>query len=1057
MIVAGALLRSAAALSCFTVSLAGQDSTFVLTTTDPTYRAPAFIGNGAFSLVSVPLGITQAPSFAAGVYDHAPRDVPRIAELPAWNAIDVFDGAQWLSQATLDTATVRDYRQTLDMSAGTLRTSYEWVYGARRISVTAEAFVSRADPRLAAVKLVLVPHDSGTLRLSFPLTPRAPPARLALAQLDHTAPDWTLAKVWYPGHVAIERRGGAPNGAVWLEGRTVGRGTPVALAARIGWPAGQKALASHSRVADSGVALDVTLAASPGVPVTVYKYVGVSRSRAGALVTTRAAVARGYDGVLADNRAAWQRLWRTDIRVEGDPELQRVIHAMVFYLLASIREGTSESIPPMGLSTAGYYGHVFWDADTWMFPALVALHPELARSMVMFRYRALAAARRNARKNGYRGAQYPWESDELGEETTPRFAWQNALYENHVTGDVALAQWQYYLATGDSTWLARYGEPVLRATADFWVSRATFDRVKQRYEIHHVVSVDEGLIGVGNDTYTNAIARNNLELAGLASGRVGRTPDARWSRIARGLYIPYDSAAQYHPTYEGAPPEKRGSVVPLLDYPLAVPMSEAAKRNDIESAVRLMIKEGGGAMMTETLYPVIAAELGERALVDTLFPLSYESHVRPPFDALSETPRNDAVNFLTGAGGFLQQVVFGYTGLRLTSHGLQPLFRPVLPSRIRRLVLTHVPVRGRWFDIVVEGDSVHWESPWTFGPFDKPRGANPVITPRRSSLFRSPTNDSTVRWEEHATFNPAAVVRGGKVYLLYRAEDVSGDAQIGHHTSRLGLAESVDGLHFTRRATRVLYPDSDAQMKYEWPGGVEDPRLVETEDGSYVLTYTQWNRDIPRLAVATSRDLIHWTKHGPALAAARGGKYRDLESKSGAILTRVVGDHLIANKVKGKYWMYFNVPDILMATSDNLIDWTPLEDAGGKPLKVLSPRRGYFDSWLVEAGPPAVLTKRGIVLLYNAGNSADSGDARLPAKVYTGGQALFAVSDPTKLVARSDEPFIEPTEDYEKTGQYPEGTTFVEGLVPFKGCWFLYYGTADSRVGVAVWNPGAAP
>ena len=338
---------------------------------------------------------------------------------------------------------------------------------------------------------------------------------------------------------------------------------------------------------------------------------------------------------------------------------------------------------------------------------------------------------------------------------------------------------------------------------------------------------------------------------------------------------------------------------------------------------------------------------------------------------------------------------------------------------------------------------------WMLGPFVK---AGAAITPRPGSTFRSPTNDSTVRWEEHATFNPAAVVRDGKVVLLYRAEDASGAAQIGGHTSRLGLAESGDGLRFTRRGTPVLYPDTDAQRRYEWPGGVEDPRLVETGDGTYILTYTQWNRDVPRLAVATSPDLLHWTKHGPAFAAAVGGKYRDLESKSGAIVARALGDHLIATKVAGKYWMYFNVPDILIATSDNLLDWTPLQDMNGSPFKVLSPRPDRFDSWLVEPGPPAILTDRGIVLLYNAGNSAEHGDPRLPPRVYTAGQALFDRGNPSKLIARADEPFIVPTEAYERTGQYAAGTTFVEGLVPFHGCWYLYYGTADSRVGVAVWR-----
>jgi predicted GH43/DUF377 family glycosyl hydrolase len=342
---------------------------------------------------------------------------------------------------------------------------------------------------------------------------------------------------------------------------------------------------------------------------------------------------------------------------------------------------------------------------------------------------------------------------------------------------------------------------------------------------------------------------------------------------------------------------------------------------------------------------------------------------------------------------------------------------------------------------------------WMFGPFEKPTRANPVISPSATSTFRSPMNDSVVRWEEYATFNPAAVVRNGRIYLLYRAEDGSGEMKIGGHTSRIGLAESTDGLRFTRRGAPVLYPARDGQSKYEWPGGVEDPRIVETEDGTYVLTYTQWNREVPRLAVATSRNLITWTKHGPAFAKAHGGKYLNAESKSGAILSRVDGNRIVATKVDGAYWMYFNVPDILIATSDNLIDWTPLEDGDGKLVKVLSPRPGYFDSWLVEAGPPALITPHGILVLYNAGNSGKVGDPSLPQRVYTGGQALFDARNPVKLIARADEPFIKPTEPYEKSGQYAEGTTFVEGLVPFNGRWYLYYGTADSRVGVAVWDP----
>ncbi len=388
----------------------------------------------------------------------------------------------------------------------------------------------------------------------------------------------------------------------------------------------------------------------------------------------------------------------------------------------------------------------------------------------------------------------------------------------------------------------------------------------------------------------------------------------------------------------------------------------------------------------------------------------------------------------------------GATGRRLTIAVRSALLAPALAAAHGAARAQAPPAR---------------DADWTFGPFVKPAAGNPVIVPASGASFRSPMGDSVVRWEAYATFNPAAVVRAGRIHVLYRAEDSSAAATIGGQTSRLGLAESADGVHFTRRPAPVLYPDKDAQARYEWTGGVEDPRVVERDDGTYVLTYTQWNRDVPRLAVATSRDLVAWTKHGPALAVAAGGKYRNLESKSGAILCRVVGDsargeRLVAARVNGRYWMYFNVPAVMIATSDDLIDWTVVENADGRPLAVLSPRPGYFDSWLVEGGPPAVLTARGIVMLYNAGNDRRYGDSTLPNHAYTGGQALFDARNPIRLLARTDAPFIRPTEPYETSGQYAEGTTFVEGLVPFRGRWYLYYGTADSRVGVAVWDPRAS-
>jgi trehalose/maltose hydrolase-like predicted phosphorylase len=304
--------------------------------------------------------------------------------------------------------------------------------------------------------------------------------------------------------------------------------------------------------------------------------------------------------------------------------------------------------------------------------------------------------------NGFAGAMYPWEADERGRETTPRFAVQNAKSEIHVNGDAALAAWQYYLATGDTAWLARSGYPVLRETADFWVSRATHDAARDRYHIRDVVSVDEGLIGVSDDGYTNAVARRNLESAAAAARHLGRVPNPTWTRVATRLHIAFDSARGTYRTYEGAPDSTLGSVTALLSYPLGMPMAPAVKRTNLEHAVRRMLTERRGAMMGGTLLSVVAAELGDRALVDTLLMPSYDGYLKGPFLMISETPTNNAVSFVTGAGGFLQQVIFGWTGLRLGERGLESAFAPVLPSRVTRLVLRNLHTGGRRYDVIVD-------------------------------------------------------------------------------------------------------------------------------------------------------------------------------------------------------------------------------------------------------------------------------------------------------------------------------------------------------------------
>ena len=330
---------------------------------------------------------------------------------------------------------------------------------------------------------------------------------------------------------------------------------------------------------------------------------------------------------------------------------------------------------------------------------------------------------------------------------------------------------------------------------------------------------------------------------------------------------------------------------------------------------------------------------------------------------------------------------------------------------------------------------------WAMLGFVKVDSINPILSPDNTHAFKNPVAGNSVQWEERNVLNPTAVVRDGKVYMIYRAQDEA-------MTSRLGLAISEDGLHFEKQPAPIFYPAKDDMQIYEWPGGVEDPRIVESEDGTYIMTYTSYDGKVARLCLASSHDLQNWTKHGLVLA----GAYRDTWSKSGAIVSKLVGDKVIATKINGKYWMYYGDTDLYLATSDDLIHWSVEEGEETKKLiPVLHPRSGYFDSRLVEPGPYALLQEEGILLIYNGSNSPNYNDPSLPKFTYAAGQALYDKNNPYKLIDRLDEHFIHPEKDYEKTGEVNE-VCFVEGLVFFQNKWFLYYGTADSKIAVAVRN-----
>lgn len=674
------------AILTFGVRLLAADASFLLEASRPSPYTAAYLGNGVLGLETAPLGTEPTRCFLAGVYDHTEGDVPRIASAPAWNEVDVKIGSLWLNSQSPANLALRNYRQTLDLYDGVLRTSYEWNAGGHAIRVQVETFVSRARARTAATRVSITPEFSGPLQIRLPLRNFPQPRRYALERIDKLEGEAAKNQwaIWYPGHldvtavVAKESQGGST--LLSLLAKVPGANFDVGEAVAIETSPEPARVETHRDSEGAEVLLSID--AKPGATYTFTKYAALAWSsgdshpdEAARQAATEARKA-GWQRLYAEHTGAWHRLWESDIVVEGNPALQKSLHAMQFYLLGSMRQDLPFSTPPMGLSSAGYYGHVFWDADTFMFPPILILHPELARPMVAFRARTLEAARENARRNGHRGAMYPWEAGPDGEETTPRFANQNAHYENHINGDVALAAWQYWLATGDRSWLSEDAWPILRDTADFWASRVSFDAKQSRYEIGKVVAVNESLIGVNNDPYTNAVAKRNLELAAEAARVVGVKPDPKWAEIAAKMHVPDTSS-------------------PLLNFPLEFPWTPQEMRKSIAQAQGDIRRGETGAMMGGEFYPILAAELGDRQLIGELLEPLWKPYLRPPFEVVAETPDNQNTNFITGAGAFLQQFVFGYSGLRLGKAGLEKKFAPQLPPGIRRLILKNIAIRGK--------------------------------------------------------------------------------------------------------------------------------------------------------------------------------------------------------------------------------------------------------------------------------------------------------------------------------------------------------------------------
>ena len=403
----------------------------------------------------------------------------------------------------------------------------------------------------------------------------------------------------------------------------------------------------------------------------------------------------GKERLINFHNKAWDSLWTSDIIIDGDAQSQQDVHSMLYHLYSFTREGTGYSLSPMGLSGLGYNGHVFWDADLWMFPALLVMHPELAKNMVDYRFNRLDEAKRNAFSHGYKGAMFPWESAETGVEETPVWA-LSGPFEHHITADVALAAWNYYCVTQDTNWLREKGWPILSSTADFWASRVERNG-PHHYDINNVVAADEWAENVDNNAFTNAAAIANLKAAVAAANVLGLKADDDWNNVAMNIPILKfeNGVTKEYASYKDTGIKQAD--VNLLAYPLKIITDTAQIRKDLEFYSVRVPNEGTPAM-TQGIFALLYSRLGDGAKAYHWFKDAYEPNLLPPFRVIAETKGGTNPYFATGAGGILQSILMGFGGLDITPQGITQI-KTAMPHQWKSLTLKGIGVDKKTYVI----------------------------------------------------------------------------------------------------------------------------------------------------------------------------------------------------------------------------------------------------------------------------------------------------------------------------------------------------------------------
>jgi trehalose/maltose hydrolase-like predicted phosphorylase len=398
---------------------------------------------------------------------------------------------------------------------------------------------------------------------------------------------------------------------------------------------------------------------------------------------------------------AWDKLWQSDIEIDGELSVQRAVRSALYHLYSFAREGTAYSPSPMGLSGLGYNGHVFWDTELWMYPALLILQPEMAKSLLEYRFQRLEVAKQNARNHGYQGAMFPWESDDTGQEATPVWA-LTGPFQHHITGCVGFAFWKYYQVTQDKVWLRERGYPMLKEVADFWASRAE-KGTDGKYHIINVVCADEWAENVDDNAFTNGMAKEVLAYANAAARALGLPENPKWKEVAEGLVILKfpDGTTREHATYNGEPIKQAD--VNLLAYPLKQITDPATIRKDLDYYWKVLGdnipgRKGDSPAMAQSIFSILNTRLGDPQKAYEQFIESFRPNEVPPFGVLAETAGGTNPYFATAAGGMLQVVLNGFGGLDITDQGIIQL-KTKLPSQIKSLTIKGVGKERKTFSV----------------------------------------------------------------------------------------------------------------------------------------------------------------------------------------------------------------------------------------------------------------------------------------------------------------------------------------------------------------------